>query len=236
MITSIGEPMQKKEIIEYFQSLSKKERLQLIEILKQMNTTSDSSAESILESFYFEMYNKKFGLGPEEKLGSSLNVIKSVIQSYKEKITSEEKLINLLKKAIVYYLFVFKNEGYPIGLKYLFNKNNEFVLRQCIQNSIDLDIENLDILNSKLDSKEIARTLKRGDSVSNIEQLSKEKLRDDALKLVSKLKKQNAKSLPIIKEREDCAQLFNTTAPSIEYSKNAILFLTKFTKKLNETS
>lgn len=188
--------------------------------------SSENNPETKLINFFKVMYQKKFHLPTDEDIEPTL--IRSVFRSMMKALEDEISVIELLQKAIAWYLFVHTPESadgtrYPYQCRILFEQ--QWLLRKCIEASQSTDL-NIILQAAKQGTNQasVVKAIKRGDIMVNSESNNILEECEKAMKMVRQCKKQfgwndEIDNHPKIKE------LYYTDLPTAEYIRKAIKFI-----------
>jgi hypothetical protein len=193
---------------------------------KPQKVSAPQDKVDALIEFFKSQYQDRFTVPTDEK--PDKEVIQKIWTKLVRILKDEDTTFEVLQKAIIWYLYVNKNEGadgqkYPYLMRLLFEQ--EWLRRQCIEASSNFDIATIKkIIANNMDPKDIAKSLKRGDYSGAFDHNDITQEWEATAKMATKLfmeKKltRDMKNDPIIKN------LFQTEIPSIEYIRKAKHYL-----------
>ena len=193
-----------------------------------------------LQNEYNNAYREKFGTEPAPENGEGLKAISEIVEFAFEKDPNYENNFKVFSRAINWYINYHNNsdaqgQNFPYGVKYLFNKNNGWLLRTCIESSLKLDDKVFQLMKERnLTKDEAIRLLRRGDAAGSDIQNSVITTLDEALLVYTRVKNKmnNPKIKNALKTLPEIELLFKSETPSIEYIKNSIEFLQKVEEKI----
>jgi len=193
-----------------------------------------------LQNEYNNAYREKFGTDPAPENGEGLKAISEIVEFAFQKDPNYENNFKVFSRAINWYINYHNNsdtqgQNFPYGIKYLFNKNNGWLLRTCIESSLKLDDKIFQIMKERnLTKDEAVRLLRRGDAAGSNIQNSVITTLDEALLVYTRVKNKmnNLKIKNALKTLPEVELLFRSETPSIEYIKKSIEFLKKVEEKI----
>jgi hypothetical protein len=192
----------------------------------KLSKKKDQSFAQSLINFYKETYRARFSLDTDENISEKLvNDIINKISNHVD--NSIETTIDILEKAITWYLFMHKNEdinGGKIPVKFRILLEQSWLLRSCIESSQNLDIAIIQQMAlTGLSSKDAAKAIKRGDIMIASNDIP---TREQVIKLALKI--QSEKDLnDDFKQHPLIRKLFLTATPDDAYIIKAMKFLEK---------
>lgn len=194
----------------------------------------DKNAELIID-YYKEIYRKKFAIDTDEEI--DVDLVSDKIKDLDSSIEDMQTVIDIIKKAIVWYIYQYDNVGkdgqiYPYKLKLLIGQN--FIFRKCIESSKSVDLELLLKAQSQnLSQKELLSAMRRGDVVGTVSQDSPTMLMEQALDEVADLIREKGFGKDF-KKHPKIKGLYTSDVPSLEYTRKALRFIQSIRERNDE--
>jgi len=190
---------------------------------------------SVISDYYKEIYKRKFSIESDEEIDFEL--INSIIDKINASVEDIKSTIDLVKKAIVWYIYQHDSTGkdgqrYPYKLKLLLGQN--FILKKCIESSHSVDLELLLKAQSQnISQKELVSAMRRGDLTGTVAQESPTMLMEQALEEADALIMEFKLSKDF-KKHPKMKGLYTSNVPSLEYTRKALKFMKSFRNNCNE--
>jgi hypothetical protein len=234
---NINLKIEEKDLIDWLKIKSEETKISIDELIVEIVVNyknkypikiSSSTNTRKLINFYQKEYKNRFNIDCDENINE--NLIAQLIKKINKSTEDEQTTIEVLQKAIIWYLYVHPSEG-PNGQKYPYQfrifLEQDWLRRQCIESSNNLTINFIKkVIATHRNPREIIKALQRGDVSQGFDTIDISQEWESTLKLAMKLLKekkltQEAKDNPKIKN------LFQTEIPSIEYIRKARHLLEK---------
>ena len=189
-----------------------------------------------LISFYKDIYRKKFAINTDEIIDKKL--VENIFNKINSNIEDSQTTYELLKKAIVWYLYQHNNTNqagitFPYQFRILLEQF--WLLRICIEASSPLPLDILLIAQETgLTGKELTRAIKHGDIAGIEVEENIPRMLDEAL-IEAELFMNNLtpEGRKLFKKHPKMKELFTSQIPTAQCIRKATSFMAKL-KDANE--
>lgn len=176
-------------------------------------------------SFFKEAYKSKFGMETDESINYKL--AEAFFSKIEKSAGSSVAAIELLKKALMWYIFMHKSEnkdGVKFNLSLSMFMTQTWLWQQCVQQSNPYTIEMI-AKSAIMGTKDAARALKRGDLSNGFSKTSIAVEKEKAIKRAMKLFMSNNWPDDLMTSHPKFSGLFAAELPTMEYIESANAFL-----------
>ena len=183
-----------------------------------------------LINYYKAIYKRKNAIESDEEIDKK--IVLDVIKKIQNSVQDYQTTMDILKKAVVYYLYQHDNttqDGgqFPYQLKILLEQG--WLLRKCIESSRSTNLELLlKAQESGISTKDLSRAIKRGD-IAGID--SSEKipalLEEALIRIETFIKDYPLKLKREFKKHPKIKDLYTSTLPTSDYIRKAMKFIEK---------
>lgn len=195
----------------------------------QVRDYIEISTDELIKYYQF-IYKKRFAIDSDEVIDK--NVVFKVIDKIYSSIENYQSTIDILKKAIIWYLYQHDNttaDGKKIPFQFRILLEQNWLLRSCIESTHSIDLALLlKAQETGISGKDLSRAMRRGDIVVMTNDSDTPQLLEKTLMRIEDLIEKHKLDGRALKKHNKLENLYTSEMPNKEYIKKAIQFIEKF--------